>query len=449
MRIIERKYWQQIAFVAFFSLLTSVSNRVYSQDTVKIGLRQAIDSALANNLQVRQAIYQSEISEENFKQSRFELFPSLNASASASRQFGLFFDQTSGTVVHEADQVDGNIGTTIPLFQGFALRNRILQNKYLLQADKSNAEKIKNDLLLAVINTYLQALANRDLVTAGEQQLTLSQEQLNVAQKNFNVGNNTLADLSQAKAQVANNELSLTNAINAFDLSVLELKQLMEMNPQTAIELEVPVIPSLAKLESGYAASTIYAQAVQNFPDIQLAKFNTEAYKYALKAAKGDLYPSLSLRGGLGTRYSNILPYSFSTQVDENINKYIGFQLNIPIFNNYRIRSSVNVAKIRYENAKVSEQLAKNSLNKVINQAVLDLRAADKRYYAAKTAYESSKDAFDVIKKRYEVGLISSVELNTSQINYNRAEFDFIQAKYDLVFRSKVVDFYLGNPINL
>ncbi|RRN76882.1 TolC family protein, partial [Pseudoxanthomonas sp. SGD-10] len=242
---------------------------------------------------------------------------------------------------------------------------------------------------------------------------------------------------------------SLTNATNAYDLSVLELKQLMEMNPQTEIELEVPVIPSLAKLESGYTANAIYTQAVQNFPDVQLAKYNTEASRYALKAAKGDLYPSLSLRGGLGSRYSSILPYSFSTQIDENVNKYVGVQLNIPIFNNYRIKSSVNIAKIRYENAKVSEQLAKNNLNKVINQAVLDLRASDKRYYAAKTAYESSKDAFEVIKKRYDVGLINSIELNTSQINFNKAEFDFIQAKYDLVFRSKVVDFYLGNPINL
>ncbi|RRN76182.1 TolC family protein, partial [Pseudoxanthomonas sp. SGD-10] len=171
MRIIKVKYLQHTAFVAFFSLLTFVSGNAFSQDVVKIGLRQAIDSALANNLQVKQAMFQSAISEESFKQSRMELFPSLNASASASRQFGLFFDQTSGTVVQEADQVDGNIGTSVPLFQGFALRNRILQNKYLLQADKSNAEKVKNDLLLAVINTYLQALANRDLVTAGEQQV--------------------------------------------------------------------------------------------------------------------------------------------------------------------------------------------------------------------------------------------------------------------------------------
>ncbi len=452
MRIIVFRFLKSKSFAVFFSVLCTFqlfSMVVQAQAVRKIGLREAIDLALSNNLQVKQTVLQSDISAENLKQSKFELVPSLNASSSASRQFGLFFDQTSGTVVQEADQLDGNLGTSVPVFQGFSLRNRVLQNKALLKSDISNVEKIKNDLLLSVITTYLQALANRDLVVASNQQLTLSKEQLSIAQRNFDVGNKTLADLSQARAQVANNELSLTNAQNAYDLSVLELKQLMELSLQEEIELEIPVIPSLAKLESGYTASAVYNQAVENYPDVRVAKYNTEAAAYALKAAKGDLYPSLSFRGGIGTRYSSILSNSFSKQLDENINKYVGLQLNIPIFNNYRIRSAANIAKIRYESAKVAEQVAKNSLNKVINQAILDLRAADKRFYATQSALESSKEAFEVTKKRYDVGLVSAIELNTSQVNFNKSEFDFIQAKYDLLFRSKVVDFYLGNPINL
>ncbi|ADY52986.1 outer membrane efflux protein [Pseudopedobacter saltans DSM 12145] len=450
MRIIVFRFLKSTGFVLFLGVMCTfqISN-LQAQEKRKISLRQAIDLALSNNLQVRQSALQSQISAENLKQSRFELFPSLNGSSSASRQFGLFFDQASGTVVQQADQLDGNLGTSVPIFQGFSLRNRILQNKALLNSDVSNVEKAKNDLLLSVITTYLQALANRDLVSASHQQLSLSNEQLNIAKRNFDVGNKTLADLSQAKAQVANNELSLTNAQNAFDLSVLELKQLMELNLDQDIELEVPYIPSLAKLELGYTANAVYNQAVENYPDVKVAKYNTEASSYALKAAKGDLYPSLSFRGGIGTRYSSILSNSFSKQLEDNVNKYVGVQLNIPIFNNYRIRSSVNIAKIRFENAKVAEQAAKNSLNKVINQAILDLRAADKRFYATQSALDASKEAFEVTKKRYEVGLVSAIELNTSQVNFNKSEFDFIQAKYDLLFRSKVVDFYLGKPINL
>ena len=102
---------------------------------------------------------------------------------------------------------------------------------------------------------------------------------------------------------------------------------------------------------------------------------------------------------------------------------------------------------INFQNAMVSEQLAKNNLNKVIYQAVYDLRAAEKRFYSAQTAYESSKEAFNVIEQRYAVGLVNSLDFNQAQTNLNKAQFDQIQARYDFIFRSKVIDFYLGNPI--
>src|SRR5690606_13105790 len=120
----------------------------------------------------------------------------------------------------------------------------------------------------------------------------------------------------------------------------------------------------------------------------------------------------------------------------------------IPIFNRFQTRTSVNKAKINYQYALTSEQLAKNNLNKIIAQAVLDLRAAKTRYYSTETAFTSAKDAFEVISQRYDVGLANSVELFTAQTNMNRAEFDHIQARYDILFRSKVIDFYLGNEIN-
>ncbi|RZK73306.1 MAG: TolC family protein, partial [Pedobacter sp.] len=202
-------------------------------------------------------------------------------------------------------------------------------------------------------------------------------------------------------------------------------------------------------LTLSYSGNEVYQLAVGNYPDIKVAENNTRIFETAIKVAKGGLYPSLSLGGGYGTSYSNISLVPFRTQLEENVSKSIGFNLNIPIFNNYRSRTNINIAKIRYTNAIVGEQLAKNTLNKTINQAVLDLRSAEKRYYSTEQAFQSSKDAFDVIRKRYEVGLVNAVELNVSQTNFNKAEFDFIQAKYDLIFRSKVIDFYLGNPINL
>jgi outer membrane protein len=225
----------------------------------------------------------------------------------------------------------------------------------------------------------------------------------------------------------------------------------MEMNPEQNITVQVPVIDDPENIENKYTGYDVYSKAVGNYPDIKVAEYNSEAFKYGIKVAKGNLYPSLSFGGGLSTGYSSsVNNFSFIDQVgNRNFGQFLGFNLNIPVFNNYRNRSTYNIAKIRYENAKATEQLAKNNLNKIISQAVLDLKSAIKSYDASKSAFNSSKDAFNVIKQRYEVGLVNMIELNTSQTNYNKSEFDFIQAKYNVIFRKKVIDFYLGNPLTL
>ncbi|WP_026904163.1 TolC family protein [Pedobacter glucosidilyticus] len=446
MKYIKMKFLlKNFSAFAFFLILSLI---VKAQDSLRIDLNEAIRLTLQNNLQVKQAQFQTDITSENLKQSRYEILPNIRGAASANRRFGLFFDQITGRLVNDADGLNGNLNSSVTLFQGGQLRNQILQNKVTLLADKTNIEKVRNDLTLSVVTSYLQVLTNRDLITASEQQVALSNAQLNVEQKNFDVGNKTLADLSQVKAQLATNELNLTNAKNAYDLSILELKQLMELNPQQEITVQTPNL-SLQYTHVYREGNEVYKKAVENYPDIKLAQYNSEAFKTAIKVAKGGFYPSLSFGGGLGTSYSNISPFSFKSQLENNVSKFIGVDLSIPIFNNYRSRSSVNIAKIRYQDALVTEQLAKNNLNKIINQAVLDLRSAEKRYVSTQSSLTSSKDAFEVIKKRYDVGLANAIELNTSQTNYNKAQFDFIQAKYDLLFRAKVIDFYLGNPINL
>jgi outer membrane protein len=434
-----------VGLVAFSFLSAS------AQEVEKITLQQAVDKTLANNLQIKQAQFQTSISNENLKQSNFERYPSVSSTTSANRQFGLFFDNQTGRLINSSvDQINGRISSSVLLFGGGSLISQIKQNKNFLLSDQNNVDKIKNDLSLTVVTTYLSIINNQDLIKASQDQLRLSKQQLNVAQKKFNVGGNTQADLSQAEAQVANNELSLTNAENAYELSILNLKQLMEMDPQKQIELIVPAIEDPTLIENKYSGYDIFAQAVQNYPDIKKASFNTEAFKYAVKVAQGSLYPSLSFGTGLSTGYSSANPLSFSKQItDNNFGQYLGFNLSIPIFNNYRSRSSYNIAKIRYDNAKVSEQLVKNNLNKIINQAVQDLKSAIKSYGATKSAFGSSKQAFNDIQQRYDVGLVNIIELSTAQTNYNKAEFDFIQAKYNVIFRSKVIDFYLGKPLTL
>lgn len=438
--------------------ITFIPNRSTAQQLVPINV--AIQHALDNNLQVKQARYQRALSEQDLRQARMDFYPTLNAGASGGISWGLAFDQTTGRLIERTQlgSANGSLNTSFDIFNGNQRINQVRANKYQLLADDSNVERMKNDLILSVVTTYLEALTNQDLLTASQQQLELSTRQLEVVEANYEVGNNTLADLSQAKSQVATDELNVTASQNAFELSILNLKQQMELDPQTDIVLEKPVLPEVMRVsQTGVSASEVFQEAVLNFPDIKQSQYTSLVAQQNIKIAEAGYYPTLSFNGGIGTRYSSQAidligsdpsKVPFGEQLRRNNNQSVGLTLNIPIFNNYRTKINVAKAKIAYENAIASEQLAKNNLNKVVNQAVLDLRSAEKRYKSAGFAFESARDAFEVIQQRFDVGLANSIELSTAQTNRNKAEFDLIQAKYDLLFRSKVIDFYLGNEIN-
>lgn len=428
--------------------------KVNAQETIT--LEKALEIALDNNLQIKQVEFQAALTEQDVRQAKMNFFPTVNSGVSSDFRWGSYFDPLTGQLnTKSVNSINGNVSSTLAIFQGFQRINQVLANKYLLLADQSNFEKAKNDLQLAVVTTYLEALANQDLAAASLEQLKLSKQQLEVEQINFEVGNRTLADLSQAKSQVAIDESNVTSTQNAFDLSMLNLKQLMELDPSVSILLEKPILPDPSSIESSYSANEVFDYAVDNLPEIQSAKYNSEAARKNIDILKGGFYPTLSVSAGLGTGYTSsfIDPQTnevmiFREQLKANRSEFVGLSLSIPIFNNFRTRIGVKKATISYQNALLGEQRTRNDLNKVINQAVLDLRAADKNYASAGLVFASMKEAFNVIKERYDVGLANAIELSTSQTNMNKAEFDFITAKYNMVFRSKVIDFYLGKSIS-
>lgn len=443
----NRKVFYISSVFAFF-LAALISSPLLAQE--RITLKRATELVIENNLQIKQAQFSEAISEENLSQSKLALYPNLNANTGLNFNFGRSIDPLTNQFINqEITSTSGNVSSTTALFQGFRKVNEISQNKLQLEADKSNTQKVKNDLVLAVVTNYLSVLNAQDLLIAARQQLDISNQQLDIEQKFFDVGNKTLADLSQAKSQVATAELNVTNAKNQVDLAFLNLAQLLERDPSVPFEIEKPQIGDVSNVNAAYSALDIYKTASLNFPDIKLADYRKQVLEKEIDIARGSYFPSLNLQSGFGTRYSNgaFANTSFAAQVKDNFNQFIGFGLTIPIFNGLAAKSSVRRANINFQNAMLSEQLAKNNLNKVINQAVYDLRAAEKRYYSAQTAYQSSKEAFNVIEQRYAVGLVNSLDYNQAQTNLNKAQFDQIQARYDFIFRSKVIDYYLGNPI--
>jgi len=448
-----------------------------------ITLQKAVDRSLERNLTIKQSQFNEAIDVENYNQAKNNRLPNLTANPQASFNFGRSVDPSTNQFVNQSIfGLSGNVTSQVLLFQGGLLQNQILANKLQLDVDKSNTAKVKNDLVLNVVTTYLSVLSNQDLLAAAIQQVDISKQTLDKVQKTFDVGNNTLADLSQAKATLSTSELNQVTAQNQLDISILTLKQYMEMDPKTEIKVEKPDVSKLTNIRSAYDAQDVYGNSVSINPDVKLAEVQKQLALQNVNVAKSNYYPSLALFGSIGSNYSdarkNVIvspggletiglvsgsntpvlapgytqtftKYPFTDQFGDNFNQSIGVSLNIPIFGRFTTRTQVRKAKISYQIADITSQLAKNTLNKTINQAVLDVRAADKKYQSAQQTFQSNKDAYNVMQQRYNVGLVNSLDYNTSLTTLNKSEFDMIQAKYELIFRSKIIDYYLGNPITL
>jgi outer membrane protein len=473
----------KIHFIAFsFGLLAFGFTSAKAQQV--ISLQKAVDLTLANNLTIKQSQITEQLGTEDYKQSKYNKLPSLTVNPQGSYNFGRSPNLTTYSYTSQSFlYINAQASLSLTLFQGGQLRNQVLQNKIALDVDKTNTSKIKNDLLLNVVTDYLAILTDQDLVVAAKQQIDLAKITLDRAQKNFDQGNATRADLAQAESQVSTAELNLITAQNQVDLAILILKQYMEMDPNTDISVEKPDISKLSDVKTIYDAGEVIKTAIDVNPDIKLAELQQQGYAQAIKVAKGNYYPTVSLFGGLGSNYSSISQnitgvttveqqigtvqgtttpviapvqapviassYPLGSQFSNNLNESFGVSMQIPIFNRFTARTSVRKAKLNYEYAQVTTQLAKNTLSKTIIQAVLDLHAAVKSYQSALQTYESNKEALNVTKQRYDAGFVNTLDYNTAVTNYNKSQNDMINARYTMIFRSKVIDYYLGNQITL
>jgi outer membrane protein len=426
-----------------------------------ISLQQAVDSTIKNNLTIRQAQLTEALADQDYQQAKYNELPSLSATPQGGYYFGK--SQVADQLAYSAQalNINAQAALSLTLFQGKQLHNLILQNKLALDADRTSTEKIKNDLLLNVVTQYLTILTDQDLVKAAKEQLDIAKITLDRAQKNFDAGNATRADLAQAEAQVQSAQLTLTNDQNQLDIAILTLKQYMEMDPSTDIKIEIPDISKLTNVQTVFNATDVIKTAFAINPDIKLAELQEATSKQAIAVARGAYYPTVALYGGLGTSYSNqaynydlatgarlnLIP--FNSQLSNNFNQFVGLNLTIPIFSKFANRTAVTKAKLNYEYAKVTTDLARNTLAKTITQAVLDLESAEKSYESAAKTFESNKEALNVTKQRYDAGLVNTLDYNTALTNYDTAQNTMIEDQYLVVFRSKVIDYYLGNPMTL
>mgnify|MGYP006286037277 FL=1 len=446
-------------------------------------LQECIEYAHEHNIQVKQQKLSTEINETTLKESKLDALPSLNAGASHNFSYGRALDETTYeyTENQEVQSSNFSVNSSVTLFQGFQKWNRIKQNKFLLQSELANLEQLKNDISLNVASAYLQILFNKELVEVSQNQLEITRQQIERTEKLVEAGSLARGSLLEIKSQAANEELNLVNAQNQLETSFLNLTQLLELDSIGNFDIVRPDFSEIDKDLPLKPVDSIFSVAAGVLPRVESAKYNLEAKEKALDVAKGGLSPSLSLGFAYGSRYSSIrdkltgyeegtVPigetvsgeeviatqrfptysdYPFSDQIQDNANTSIRLSLSIPIFNGLKANYAVDNARVSKLNAEYSLESTKNNLYKDIQSARSDALSAWKKYEAAKKTVQSMEESFKYTKQKFEVGLVNSVEYNTAKNNLTKAKSDLLQAKYEYIFKTRILDFYQGKQLEI
>ncbi|MTI21981.1 TolC family protein [Fulvivirga sp. RKSG066] len=428
-------------------LLSSFS---YAQETNEWTLQECIDYALKNNISVKRSDLSVVQNQAAYNQSKADLLPSLNARATHAYNFG----QNVNPVTNLITDLDSRTNTfglsaNVTLFNGFANYNTIKQNSFLVDASVSDLVQARNDLGLNVAQAYLQVIFNKELLEAAKLQLATAKEQNRRTKVLVENGALALADELQTEAQEAINETQVINRQNDLNIARLQLMQLLQLPYDPNFSIVTPDIEPENLEPVQLSSDEVYEQALTTQPIVKAAELRIEASELGLSAAKGSRLPSITAFLGVDTRFNNQNDaFGFSEQLDNNLGQNIGFNLNIPIFNNFQVRQAVQVARINTDRAELNDLETRNNLRQQVEQAYLNAEAALQTYRSNERQVESTKLLFDNLTKQKEAGAANITDLTVAQNNYNQALSDFIRAKYDYIFKLKILDFYQGKPLD-
>lgn len=424
----------------------------------QITLQEAVDLALENNYQLKQAENNLDLAEGDIKSQYADFLPSVSASLSGSRTAGqqfIFdrFNEGLDPFVNITSQsVSGNMSANLTIFDGF---NNILSLRASEQSQISSEEALRRARENVIFNTasrYLAVLLDKQLLEIAQENLVTSQRQLEQIQAQVDVGSLPTVDLYNQEAQVANDELSITQNQNSLNISRLMLIRQLQIDPQGDYEFVVPELPEdqNSAMLSMFDLDQLIEEALMNRSDIKSEEADINNLRYQLKMAKGNLYPSISANAGLSTRYSDQYSLagedvSFNDQFfDQQVNRFIGLSVSIPIFQNWNRMYNIQSARVQLKNAELSLDNSKLQVIQEVTQAYNDYSSYLQEFKAAEKSLIASEKAFETQQERYNVGASTLIELSQAQASYVEAQSNYTQSRYNLIFQEKLLNYYLG-----
>lgn len=428
----------------FFIFISIQAQQIWS-------LEDCIDYALNNNISLKQSELNIELNKNEYFQSKMELLPSVNISNSFNNNRGRYINPFTNEFDEEvSSSLNLSYNSNFSLFNGFKNINQI--KKAANESLKSiyDLESAQNDLISSIALSYLQILFNEELYQTSKSQLDLTKNQENRIKTLVEAGSIAQGELLNIQSQLALEEQQLIQAENQLNLSKLQLAQLLELEQYENLNiLKLDIKVPIFKIKNNI--NTDYSIALNTQSSIKSSELQINSAVYDLKIAKANYLPNLSIGHRISTLYLDNVDdiFTFNEQLKNNQQSAIYLSLNIPIFNKWSVRSAVAQSKIQIENSQLNAQQAKNQLRKNMEQAYADQLAAYKKYQATQKAVIAFREAFTYINERYELGMVNSYEFNESKNKLITAESDELRAKYDLIFKVKLYEFYTSLKFEL
>ncbi|PKP50935.1 MAG: TolC family protein [Bacteroidetes bacterium HGW-Bacteroidetes-12] len=413
-------------------------------------LQECVDYALKNNISIKQSELEKQNQYQNVINAKGNFLPNLNGSAAQNYNFGSSIDVTGSRVSADFRSNNFGLNSSIVLFDGFANIYTLNQAKLNYEVQNANVQKMMNDITLNIVNNYLQVLFAKEQIKIAQFQVDISLSEVERIENLVDVGVRPKGDLLNIKSTLANDEQSLIQAQNTFELATLRLAQLLQLKEGT-IAIEDVEIKNTNTLILANSSTQIYEKAVVSFPEIKAAELTIQSADKQISISRARYLPSLSFNYGLNSTYQHrqgaVDFFSFSQQLDNNLGHFLGISLNVPIFNRFQFRTNVNRAEINFEQAQYNLESEQLRLRESVQNSYTDATLAAKTYEAAQTSVKAQTEAFNYEQERFKEGTTTPFDFNQIKSRLFQAQSQEIRAKYDFVFKTKVLEFYYGIPI--
>ncbi|MBV6645118.1 MAG: TolC family protein [Cyclobacteriaceae bacterium] len=464
-------------------ILVACSTQMAAQVRV-LDLQECVNIAIENNITIKRSRLNKQGAAINLKESKAQRYPDLNLRGGYGYNWGRSIDPTTNQFITQQITTSNFGGSSnITLFSGLQIANSIEQRKLDLEVADYDLQKAENDVSLNIITFYLNVIFNKELLENARYQLQSSQNQLDRTQKLVASGALPITNELELISQAASNEVNVINAQNNLDLAMLSLKQAMLIPASENIEILIPDV-EVAPGSLDATSQEIFDDAMTTQPEIKSADKNVESATLGVRVAAGAQYPTLSLSGGFSTNYSDAFEtrfvptgnevqipsnslqtasgeailvttdeviqesVGFGTQYDENLSQSLGINLNIPIFNGLRTSSNIQRSKINLQQAEITAQEQRNLLRQQIESSYTDALAASKTFQASGRQVEALQETFRAIENQYNLGAANFTDYQVASNNLFQAKSDLVRAKYDFIFKQKILDFYQGKPLS-